>query len=245
MNPLEYLKFCTDDIYLRLIEGAFYSPEKAKEIIQTLESFVNRLSEVRQSEEKTNLILNEIDKFPDNEMRSIKHWLVKSLADDDSFVYAYNPLAQNSNRQTIIPIYQVKYIYKKELYELLNTEKEVEEDLSSKKRKATSPKSDQIDHSVLLSALSKYITGINPSEFSNIIELHSLTPDTPKAKWNGIPADAARFADHLNMGFANFSKLFELKDIPKLLPNHRQKVRESGECTTSEINAILEKFIPK
>jgi len=122
MKPLEYLKFCEDDIYLNLIVGNFYSPEKAKEIIQTLVSFIERLSEVRHSEEKTELILKEIDKFPDNEMRSIKHWLVKSLADDDSFVYAFNPLAYNSNKQTIVVCYQVKYISKLELYDLLKAE---------------------------------------------------------------------------------------------------------------------------
>ena len=109
----------------------------------------------------------------------------------------------------------------------------------------SSAKDNEIDYTELLKALSKYLSGIKAVEFTNIIEHHPLTTGTPKAKWNGIPADAARFADHLNISFSDFNKLIEFKDIPKLLPNHRQKVRESGECTTSEINAILEKFIPK
>lgn len=230
MNPLEYLEFCKDDIYLRLIDGAFYSPEKAKEIIQTLGSFVNRLSEVRHSEEKTNIILNEIDKFPDNEMRSIKHWLVKSLVDDDSFVYAFNPLAQYSNRQTIIICYQVKNISKPELYEMLKAKESL--------NKISTPITKAVDYSGLLFALKNYIEGISDIEFTNIIVKHSLTPGTPKAKWEGSPADAHRFATITKIKLPEFDKCFSL-------PNGRKLKHNDKNITTSPIIDILQKHFNK
>lgn len=94
-------------------------------------------------------------------------------------------------------------------------------------------KDNEIDHSKLLNALSKYISGISAVEFTNIIEHHSLTQGTPKAIWKGIPADAHRFATFLDMKLPAFNKCFSLSIGRKLRHNDKNE-------TNSPIIAILE-----
>lgn len=97
----------------------------------------------------------------------------------------------------------------------------------------SSAKDNEIDHSKLLDALSKYISGIRAVEFTNIIEHHSLTQGTPKAIWKGIPADAHRFATFLEMKLPAFNKCFSLSIGRKLKHNDKNE-------TNSPIIAILE-----
>lgn len=94
------------------------------------------------------------------------------------------------------------------------------------------------DHSVLLSALSKYVTGINAVEFTNIIEHHSLTPGTPKASWIGSKADAHRFATIKEMKIPEFNNCFSFPDGTKLRHNDKNE-------THSPIIDILKNHLEK
>jgi len=125
MKPLDYLSFKRDDIFENLSAGNFHSGGEVQFILQMLESTTNKLIPVRHSEYLTEMVLNELEILPDNIMRSVKHWLVKALIEDDTYVYAYNPLAQFSNRQTGFTHYQIKYISDSELFLLLKEEEEV------------------------------------------------------------------------------------------------------------------------
>ena len=95
------------------------------------------------------------------------------------------------------------------------------------------------DHSILLKALSKYISGINSIGFTSIIEHHSLPKDgTPRANWIGKPADAHRFATFLEMKLPDFNKCFSLSTGKQLRHNDKNE-------TDSPIIAILKDHFKK
>jgi hypothetical protein len=137
-----------------------------------------------------------------------------------------------------------KYFLFKELLEKklgVSPVVEVEEQEKDKEQEKT-------DHSELLKQLSKYITGINAIEFTNIIEYHSITDGTPRANWNGQPADAFRFAKHENINMSNsaFHKYF--KEFPKKNGNETRKLHNSDKnenCPNSELTAILDSYFSK
>ena len=95
------------------------------------------------------------------------------------------------------------------------------------------------DHSLLLEKLSKYITGINPIGFSNIIEHHSLPKDgTQKANWIGNKADARRFGTFIKITRPAFNKCFKLPDDKPLLNGIKDE-------TFSPITVILTDYLKK
>lgn len=100
------------------------------------------------------------------------------------------------------------------------------------------------DHSDLLNALSKYVTGITPIEFTNIIEQHPLTPNTKKAKWTGNATDAHRFATYTQIKVAGFNKYFDGVMVKGNFRPLRNNDKEKDE-KTSFITEILEKHLKK
>ena len=94
------------------------------------------------------------------------------------------------------------------------------------------------DHSDLLKALSKYITDISETEFTNIIERHSMTPGMQMALWIGRPADAHRFATYIGMSVATFNKHIKLICGRKLRANDKND-------TWAPIKGILEENLGK
>lgn len=122
MTPLKYLEFKNDDIIINIQEN-FFDEDEAKLIYNKLNEIVLALTPLRNSEKLTERVLDAIKELRDGEMRIIQHWLVKAVKDDDTFVRAYNPLAQLENRRASWAIYQVKNISDSELYKLLEEEK--------------------------------------------------------------------------------------------------------------------------
>lgn len=123
MEPYSFLQFHEDKIYKRLTDGFLFSPEDAERIFKSMESFVIRLREVRNSLTKTELILKEIDQFPIDEMRAVKFTLLDILDCDDSYVYAYNLMSKFNNsihKDDIMLASKIKVISDIELYNLVN-----------------------------------------------------------------------------------------------------------------------------
>lgn len=120
MKPLEYLEFKKTDIFLELTAGDYHSTDEANEIYRLLIEYTNEFSSARKSEQLTKGILSKIDKL-DNDVRSIKHYLVKALEKDDTFVYAYNPLAQVAKKNSLFE-YPLKMISEVKLHDLLEQE---------------------------------------------------------------------------------------------------------------------------
>ena len=79
------------------------------------------------------------------------------------------------------------------------------------------------NHSELLSKLSKYISGINATEFTNIIEHHSLASGTPKARWVAGKVDAYDFAIYIRMSMKKWNTCFEFPDGIKLHSKYKDK----------------------
>lgn len=109
----------------------------------------------------------------------------------------------------------------------------------------SSAKDNEIDYTELLKALSKYLSGINVVEFTNIIEDHSITAGTPKANWIGKPVDAHRFATFIDMKLPDFNKCFEgikTKDGKARKLKHGDKERdEIGSPIIEILNTHLNK----
>jgi hypothetical protein len=98
------------------------------------------------------------------------------------------------------------------------------------------------DHSKLLTALNKYISGINADEFTNIIEHHSMTPGTPKASWiSRKKVDAHNFATFINMTIPEFRKCFSFPDGKTLTHGHKDR----NNLKDQPIIKILKEYISK
>lgn len=88
------------------------------------------------------------------------------------------------------------------------------------------PQQPKADHSALLTALSKHVTGINPDEFTNIIETHQLTRPT-KAKWIGKEkSEAAYFAKVFKISMPEFKKCFSFEDGSELKGHNRPTTKK-------------------
>ena len=119
------MEFRKSDIYDNLVSGASFSEYEADKIYQTLSTFISDLSLVRDSEKSTERILSILEKLPDREMRIVQHWLIKSIQEDNTFVYAYNDLAQTINHQIKISVapYLLNTTSRDQLCKLLKEEK--------------------------------------------------------------------------------------------------------------------------
>jgi hypothetical protein len=94
------------------------------------------------------------------------------------------------------------------------------------------------DHSALLKALSKHVTGIYPDEFTNIIENHQLK-GTKKAKWIGSEKSEARyFANIFHLTIKEFNNCFAFEDNTKLMNQNRP-------TTKKPFQKLLSPFINK
>jgi len=120
MTPKHYLDSRKEDILSNLT--GLYTEAEANDILKDLYFFVGKLKTVRRSETLTDEALRLLEGYPDLDRRSIKHWLLKAIQYDDSYVYAYTPLSQESNCRSIGKGYQVKDIAYNELIRLIESE---------------------------------------------------------------------------------------------------------------------------
>jgi hypothetical protein len=243
MEPKHYLDLKKEDILSNLTIDNSYTEAEAKVILQDLYFFVGKLKTERRSETLTDETLRLLEGYPDRDRHLIEVWLFKAIQYDDSYVFAYTPLAQEFNCKSLKE-YQMKDIAYNELIRLIESEDSgqnisVKSEIDHSKPLSDSNKfnaessADQliapdeqqmaINYSDLLNALSKYIAGVNPAEFANIIKYHSLTPGTPKARWIGKPVDAHRFATIAKMKIPVFNKCFSFSNERKLKHNDRDK----------------------
>lgn len=102
------------------------------------------------------------------------------------------------------------------------------------------------DHSALFAALNKYITGISSTEFTNIIETHSITPGTQRAIWKEKPVDAHRFATFIGIKVSLWNKCFTgVKDKKGNLRPLKDSDKEKKEWKGAPINEILKAHLNK
>lgn len=128
MNPLEYLKYKKEDILFNLTNKNNYTVEQADGIFQTIHDLIQKLTSVRNSEALTNKILREIDRMPETDIRTIKHWLLEAIKSDNTFKYAYNCLARFWNRDPgAFLLYNLIDISDEQLYLLIKSENHVQE----------------------------------------------------------------------------------------------------------------------
>ena len=146
MNPLRYLHEKEYDICKNAIENSF-SQDGAREVFQCLLTTVTDLIPCRNSEKRTEEILLALEKQSDNKVRFVHLWLTKAIRDDDTFIYAYNKLAQIINRQMYMTSFPIKVISAKELSTALEEERHKEKfDFESVKKQleAYSGRNDKI-----------------------------------------------------------------------------------------------------
>lgn len=245
-NPEEYMNFLKEDFKQNCINDYGFSESNAEEFIEIIFTYIQRLKNVRDSKSRTDAITDELIKYSRNpnfpffedynKLCIISYWLTKALWVDPTYHYARTRLGYDQNWKSDLVIYDVmgEYVSPPEILQLLKTEAE----LNNKENATLDIITNTVDYSEHLNALSKYISGINVVEFTNIIEQHSLTIGTPKARWEGLPADAHRFATFFKMKLPAFNKCFSLSIGRKLRHNDKNE-------TISPINAILKAHFNK
>lgn len=237
MEPLKLLKFLRDDIYEKSIAGSYLSAKEANEVIETLRSFIESLRGVRNSNELTKKELQKINELPGKISPGIKFWLFKLLADDDSFSRAYDLISKEISTKQLVYIPQ-KNLSDAEILEII----EVEERLNE----TDTPINQAVDHSRLLIGLKRYIEGINATEFTNIIEKHSISTGTPPAKWIGKAVDAHRFATFIGMKISLWNKCFTgLKDKSGNARTLKDGDKDKTEWNNAPIIEILRTYLDK
>lgn len=122
LKPLQYIQFKKEDIYYCLTKENPFTIDKANEIYNKLIATINTLTTIRQSEKLTGEILRTLEKLPDIEMRLTQYWIIKAIKYDDSYVYAYNSIAQIVNGH-YNEVFILKVISEIELFKLLESEK--------------------------------------------------------------------------------------------------------------------------
>ncbi len=94
--------------------------------------------------------------------------------------------------------------------------------------------------------LKRYIEGINATEFTNIIEKHSISTGTPPAKWIGKAVDAHRFATFIGMKISLWNKCFTgLKDKSGNARTLKDGDKDKTEWNNAPIIEILRTYLDK
>lgn len=243
MNPFEFIDFKKDDLILKCTNENGFSESQAHDIFGFIVSYIERLKNCRHSEKLTKKVVNELIEFTthpigkdwnDAKFNLIIHWLLKAIWEDRSYYWAKIFLGRYYNREMALLVYDVvgELMTDKELYDILKTDN-IPENIKNQADADKLP-----DYSDLLESLKKYIDGISAPEFSKIIKYHSLTPDTPKAKWIGNRADAHRFAAQFKMSIPDWNNCFQLKNGQKLKHNDRND-------SDSAITKIFQQYFSK
>jgi len=135
MNPTDYLQAIKDEIFFVLTKKNDYSEAEAESIFETIEYCIERLLLIRVSKKLTIQFLSKMDKEETYTIGSwnlyikfksldfiqsniVQDYILKLIRYDDSFVYAFNWLIQQENKDTGIPS-PLKEISEDELFNLL------------------------------------------------------------------------------------------------------------------------------
>jgi hypothetical protein len=129
ITPLQYLNFQKSAFFSNLTKQNNFTLEDAEKLYLILLDSIKHLEQTRNDallskdfikEKLKELYVNPtFDKVPNMWL----HWLVESLKHDDSYVYAFNYLAQETYRRTGTAFYHIKIVSDFNLYKMLEKEK--------------------------------------------------------------------------------------------------------------------------
>lgn len=127
--PLQYMEFRKSAFFSNLTKKNNFTIEDAAKLYQILVDSIKQLEQIRNDELLTTDFIEEKSKelfgYPtfDKVPNMWKHWLLKAISNDVSYVYAYNYLAIESNCQMHWAFYQLNTVSDSELYLILEKEK--------------------------------------------------------------------------------------------------------------------------
>jgi len=127
--PLQYMEFKKSAFFSNLTKQNSFTPEDAEKLYHILIDSIKHLEQIRNDELLSTDFIEDKSKelfcYPtfDKVPNMWKHWLLKSISNDKSYVYAFNYLAQESNRQMHWAFYQLNTVSDSELYLILEKEK--------------------------------------------------------------------------------------------------------------------------
>ena len=135
MNPFEYIDFRKEDFRINCTKGNGFSELDAENFLVTIQDYIRRFKEVRNSEGLTDIIVDELIRkcesqvwigttFESNKYLFLTHWITKSIWQDKTYYWAKIRLGQFHNRKSGIAAYDIpnELMSHAELYELLKAE---------------------------------------------------------------------------------------------------------------------------
>jgi len=129
IKPLQYMEFKKSAFFSNLTKENDCTAELAEILYQIIINTINLLEQIRDDQLKSKDLIKETYRDLYNnvtfskEGKLFEQYLLNALSNDDSYVYAYNYLAQKTNREMHLVAYQVKIVSDSELYKMLEKEK--------------------------------------------------------------------------------------------------------------------------
>lgn len=124
----EYLENVRDEYLSKPINESGYSSDKIVELFNVSQEILHKLEKIRAIESATKVLIKQtLSSYWDIDRQLIELWLVQVTEIDDTYVYAYNFLAQKLNRDEGTVISEIKYISKLDLLRLLKKENNQDE----------------------------------------------------------------------------------------------------------------------
>ena len=134
LDPYKFLQFKKVDLNFNLTKENNCSEEKAEEIYRIIIEIIDQLKETRTSKSLSeDVISRKKEELPEIDGRLFEHWLLKALEFDDTYVYAHNMLAQQTNRQMRMNACPLKSVSVPYLFQLLENEKAQVESINKPK----------------------------------------------------------------------------------------------------------------
>jgi len=126
MNPelTEYLENVRDEYLSKPQNESSYSSDKIVELFKASKKILHKLEKIRANESATKVLIKEaLSGYWDIDKQLLEVWLLQVTEIDETYVHAYNFLAQKTNRDMGIVVSKIRDISRIELMRLLKLEK--------------------------------------------------------------------------------------------------------------------------
>nr|NQU93079.1 hypothetical protein [Bacteroidota bacterium] len=186
---------------------------------------VKLLSQYRINEYETRNLLNKnlLTKmgFENIEDSLVINWLIKTIKIDDTYIYAYNQLAQWENRKAENALYPIKEIEEKKLII------KIEEDKKS------------MISRIKMASLKELISGaqIQLDQLEHLINGVKPTIDFDEMNWKILYTDIYLKFIHINFNKKGYERLIQLKNKCEHVFNQLKDVKDYSEISIKEFDA--------
>lgn len=124
----EYLENVRDEYLSKPQNESSYSSDKIVELFKASKKILHKLEKIRVNESATKVLIKEaLSGYWNIDKQLLETWLVQVTEIDDTYVHAYNILAQKTNREMGMEVCKIKDISRIELMRLLREENNKDE----------------------------------------------------------------------------------------------------------------------